>query len=59
VIKAVWISISDEVLFFRNPVRTGSDSELQNLVGSRSGHRIIFNTAVLRCELCLFQPLSW
>jgi len=44
-IKAVWISISDPVEFFLNPVRSGSGSELQNPVASRSGNRIMFNTA--------------
>jgi len=37
VINEVWISISDPVEFFQNPVRSGSGSELQNPVGSRSG----------------------
>jgi len=45
VINAVWISISDPIEFFRNPVRSGSASELQNPVGSRFGNRIMFNTA--------------
>jgi len=37
VINAVWISISDPIEFFQNPVQLGSDSEVQNAVGSRSG----------------------
>jgi len=41
VINAIWISKSEPVEFFRNPVRSGS--ELQNPVGSRSG--IMFKTA--------------
>ena len=44
VINAVWISISDAVECFWNPVRPGSGSELQNPVGSQSGNRIMFNT---------------
>ena len=44
VINAGWISISDPVQFFRNPVRSGCGSELQNPVGTRSGDRIMFNT---------------
>jgi len=38
VISAGWISISDPVEFFHNPVQSGSDSEVQNPVGSRSGN---------------------
>jgi len=45
VINAVWISISDPVEFFGNSVRSGSGSELQNLVGSQSGNRTMFNTS--------------
>jgi len=44
VINVVWISISDPVVFFQNPV--GSGSEVQNPVGSRSGNLIMFNTGV-------------
>jgi len=44
VINAVWITISDPVKFFKNPVQCRSGSELQNPVGSRSGNRIMFNT---------------
>jgi len=46
VINAVWISISNPDELFQNPVQSGSGSELQNPVGSRSGNRIMFNTAV-------------
>ena len=38
VINADWIFISDPVEFFRNPVQSGSGSELQNPVGSRPQH---------------------
>jgi len=44
VINAVWISISYPVEFFQNPVQSGSGSEVQKPVGSRSGDRIMFNT---------------
>jgi len=44
VINAGWISISAPVEFFQNPVQTGSGSELQIPVGSRSGILIMFNT---------------
>ena len=37
----------DPVEFFQNPVRTGSGSELQNPVESRSENRIMFTTAVV------------
>jgi len=43
VINAVWISVSEPVEFFRNPVRSGSGLEFQNPVGSRSGNWIMFN----------------
>ena len=45
-INAVWISISDLVKFFQNPVQSRSDSEMQTPVGSRSGNRIMFNTRI-------------
>jgi len=32
------------LIFFQNPVRSGSGSEVQNPVGSQSGNRIMFNT---------------
>jgi len=38
VVMAVWLSISDPVEFFYNPVRSGF--KLQNLVGSRSVNQI-------------------
>jgi len=38
------ISMSDPVEIFRNPVISGSVSEVLNPVGSRSGNRIMFNT---------------
>ena len=44
VINAAWISISDPVEFFQNPVQSGSCSVLQNPVGSWSGNRIKFNS---------------
>jgi len=50
VINAVWLSISDPVKFFRNLVRSGSGSELQNMIESLCGNRIMFNTAVHMVE---------
>jgi len=44
VINALWMSTSDLVEFFRNPVRSESSSELRNPVGLRSWNRIMFNT---------------
>jgi len=41
--NAIWISISDPVEFFQNPVRSGTGPEFQNPVGMRSGKRIVFN----------------
>jgi len=55
VMNAVWISTSDPVEFFRNPVQSGSGSELQNPVGSRSWNRIIFNTAAVAAS----GPTRW
>jgi len=63
VINAVWISISDRVEFFLNPVRSGFGSELQNPVVSRSGNRIMFNTVlcgllhsrVATCQIVFFD----
>ena len=55
VINAVWISISDPVEFFQNPGQPGSGSEVQNLVGSRSGNRIIFNTATFLVQTVAFS----
>jgi len=46
VINAVWISISDPLEFFQNPVQPGSGSGVQNPVGLRSRNRIMFNTGV-------------
>jgi len=46
VTNAVWISISNPVEFFQNPVQFGSGSEVQNPVGSQSGNLIMFNTGV-------------
>jgi len=46
VINADWISTSDPVEFFQNPVQSGSSSELQNLGGSQSGSWIMFNTDI-------------
>jgi len=53
--------------FFRNPVRSGYGSELQNPVGSRSGNRILFNTGEhgqyqdwLSCRiLAIFLNQDW
>jgi len=68
--KKLWLSISLQWLiqfrypyrirlsFFRNPVRSGSGSELQNPVGSRSGNRVMFNTGrgfsdtIVQCFAC-------
>jgi len=44
----VWISISDPVEFFQNPVQPGSGSEVQNPVESRIRNRIMFNTGIKR-----------
>jgi len=59
VINAVWISISDPFDFFRNPVRTGSGSELQNPIGSRSGNRIMFNTGIYEPHVSSNIPPCW
>jgi len=60
VMNAVWISISDPVNFFRNPLRSGSGSELQNPVGSWSGNWIMFNTCLtLLCRCCIFKQICF
>jgi len=58
VIKAVWVSISNPVEFFQNPVRSGSGSELENPVGLRSGNRIMINTGVFPCRMHVY-PIFW
>ena len=52
-INAVWISISDPVEFFRNPLRSGSSSGLRNPVVSRSRSRIMVNTDSLLQDFSL------